>query len=185
MRGIRQWWAAKVLSETVHWFTPPLFSLSLPQTWFSAQMRWMWTSLSWLTHCLRGPRTPAGWLSSSPSQPHTIWWSMAMRSELNNCSLTLLKKHFWWITKLVMVSGLWNDNIMYFDVMLLLCCLVGSHWVSCHFKHRWFLCFVMIPFCILCKNRSECWPNSNPLSFPKPNQGVSWPKPKQTATEIL
>lgn len=72
---------------------PPPPSLSfflLPQTWFSAQMRWMWTSLSWLTHCLRGPLTPAGWLSSSPSPPHTIWWSMAMRSGVDHCSPPLL-----------------------------------------------------------------------------------------------
>ena len=60
---------------------PPVFSLFLlPQTWFSARMRWMWTSLSWLTHCLRGPLTPAGLLSSSPSPLHTNWWSTAMRS---------------------------------------------------------------------------------------------------------
>lgn len=75
-----------------HWLIDPTsssFFLSLPQIWFSAQMRWMWTSLSWPTHCLRGPPTPAGWLCSSPSPQRTIWWSMAMRSELQ-CQLFLI-----------------------------------------------------------------------------------------------
>lgn len=58
----------------------PTLHFSLLQTWFSAPTRWMWTSLSWLIPCLSGLPAPAGWLSSSLSPLHTIWWSMAMRS---------------------------------------------------------------------------------------------------------
>lgn len=44
-----------------------------------APTRWTWTFPNWLIRCLRGPPTPAGWLCSSPSSPHTTSWSTATR----------------------------------------------------------------------------------------------------------
>lgn len=71
----------------------PTLHFSLLQTWFSAPTRWMWTSLSWLIPCLSGLPAPAGWLSSSLSPLHTIWWSMAMRSASGHETLQRLNLH--------------------------------------------------------------------------------------------
>lgn len=49
------------------------------QIWSTAPTRWTWTFPNWLTHCLRGPPTPAGWLCLSHSSPHTTSWSTATR----------------------------------------------------------------------------------------------------------
>lgn len=87
----KQQWKSLLCCSLIAPLPSFLFSLSPPQTWFSAQMRWMWTSLSWLTHCLRGPPTPAGWSCLSHSSPHTTSWSTAMRWDAKKRFITSLQ----------------------------------------------------------------------------------------------
>lgn len=79
-----------------------LFFLFL-QIWSSAPMRWMWTSLSWQTHCLKEQPTPAGSWYSNPSSPHNTWWSTATRSaspHTGTLASPLISIHWWNVYKL-------------------------------------------------------------------------------------